>query len=125
MNNNIPVDKVIGIPTPLGLTFIRIDEILFCKALGNYSEINLTPGNRIEIVTRTLKEFEKILEPNNFFRIHRSYLINLRRIQAYHRTQHNSKPEGNGGCIIMENEMKLPVARQKRRSLLNLFSQPF
>jgi two-component system LytT family response regulator len=77
------------------------------------------------LITKTLKEFEELLKDHSFFRIHRSYLINLRRIKSYLRTQATDTFDGDGGCVVMDNNAKLPVSRDKRKVLLGLFSQPF
>ncbi len=55
------------------------------------------PGNKKELVTKTLKEFEELLATHDFFRIHRSYLINIHRIKAYHRTKNGDEAIANNG----------------------------
>lgn len=125
LNTNQTTEKSIGLSTQSGFIFIKIKDILYCKAEGNYCEIYIDPGNKKELITKTLKEFEELLVTHNFFRIHRSYLINMRRIKSYLRTQATDNFDGDGGSVIMDNNAKLPVSRDKRKVLLNLFTQPF
>jgi two-component system LytT family response regulator len=120
LNKNV---HKIGVPTLTGLDFIQIEDIVVCKAEGNYTCINLK-DNEV-LVTRTLKEFEELLSEYNFLRIHRSYLINLDHINKYNRTPQRPEIEGDGGSVTLSNEIEVPVSRDKRKTLLDLFSKPF
>ena len=48
----------------------------------------------------------------NFFRPHNSFLVNLRRVNEFIR--------GDGGYLVMENKMKIPVSKNKREELMEL-----
>jgi len=120
-----PHKMKLGLPTQNGINFVTIDDILFCKAEGNYSIIHFYEKGGQDIVTRTLKELDELLSEFNFCRIHRSYLINLDHIKEYRRINHSSDIDGDGGCVVMGNEMKIPVSRDKRKTLLSRFSKPF
>jgi len=113
----------IGLPTLTGLDFIQMEDIIFCRAEGNYTHITLK--NKDIVVTRTLKEFEELLSEYNFLRIHRSYLINLDHILKYNRTHQLPDVEGDGGSVTLSNNLEVPVSREKRKILLDLFSKPF
>lgn len=113
----------IGVPTLTGLDFIQMEDIIFCRAEGNYTHITLK--NKDIVVTRTLKEFEELLSDYNFLRIHRSYLINLDHILKYNRTHQLPDVEGDGGSVTLSNNLEVPVSREKRKTLLDLFSKPF
>lgn len=121
----LPHKMKLGLPTQNGINFVTIEEILFCKAEGNYSIIKFTRNNGHDIVTRTLKELEELLVEFNFCRVHRSYLINLSHIKEYRRINHSAEMDGDGGCVIMANEAKIPVSREKRKMLLAKFTRPF
>lgn len=123
--NTHPHKMKLGLPTQSGIKFVTIDTILFCRAEGNYSLIYFKDNKEQEIVTRTLKELEELLTEFNFCRLHRSYLINLNHIKEYRRINHSSDIDGDGGCVIMTNESRIPVSRDKRKVLLARFSKPF
>lgn len=123
--NTHPHKMKLGLPTQSGIKFVTIDTILFCRAEGNYSLIYFKDSKEQEIVTRTLKELEELLTEFNFCRLHRSYLINLNHIKEYRRINHSSDIDGDGGCVIMVNESRIPVSRDKRKVLLARFSKPF
>jgi two-component system LytT family response regulator len=120
---NIHVDKI-GIPNQNGLMFISINDIALCKAEGNYTEIYFVDSSKKEIVSKTLKEFEKLLISYNFLRVHRSYLINLNNIKEYHRVNHSADNEGNGGCVVLINGLIVPVSRDRRKHLLSKYARP-
>jgi two-component system LytT family response regulator len=64
------------------------------------------------VISKTLKEFEEMLIPFNFFRPHNSHLVNLNHVREFIR--------GDGGYLVMENKMKIPVSKNKREELLGL-----
>ena len=67
------------------------------------------------MVSKTLKEYESMLSDNNFFRIHKSYLINLAEIKKY--------VKGDGGYVIMNNDKSLDVSRRKKEIFLNKITE--
>jgi hypothetical protein len=99
----------LALPTAEGLAFIRIADILYCKASGNYTEIYLKE-NKKYLVSRQLKEYEDLLKEYNFFRIHHSSLIHLDYIQSY--------VKGDGGYVIMSDNTSLDVSRRRKESFL-------
>ena len=59
---------------------IKIGDIVFIKALGGYSEVCLTSGEKLSI-HKLLKNWEDLLPENAFLRIHRSIMVNMNHIQ--------------------------------------------
>lgn len=123
--NGSSADKLLGLTTQSGINFVRLKDILYCKAEGNYTLIYLAHKKSKEIVTKTLKEFESLLSGHQFFRVHRSYLINLQHIKAYERSHQTEAYDGDGGCVILAEEVKVPVSRERRKYLLNHIAEPF
>jgi DNA-binding LytR/AlgR family response regulator len=62
------------------LTRIRFDEILFVEALQNYVAIH-TPSKK-HISYLTFKAVEESLPPQQFIKVHKSYLINVEKIDS-------------------------------------------
>jgi two-component system LytT family response regulator len=62
------------------------------------------------LVTRQLKEFEELLTPYRFCRVHNIHLINLRYVKRYVR--------GEGGSVIMDNGDEIDVSRRKKDDFL-------
>lgn len=91
------------------LVFVEPDEIIRCQSDSNYTRFFLRSGQSI-LVSRTMKDFEEILEPLGFFRIHKSDLINLKYIQKYKR--------GEGGSVILTDGTELEVSRRRKEDFL-------
>ena len=62
--------------TRTGYIYILPNDILYCQADINYTEIHFS-SNRKEVVTLNIGKVEEMLNTGNFFRISRSHLINL------------------------------------------------
>ncbi|MEY4595436.1 MAG: hypothetical protein RIQ47_1846 [Bacteroidota bacterium] len=105
--------KNLALPTSEGLVFIKIDEIIRLESERNYSEFFLE-GNRKVVVTRSLKEYEELLTPMGFFRIHHSHIVNLNQIVRYVR--------GEGGYVTMSDGSSVDVSRRRKEEFLSLLN---
>ncbi len=113
MNENKSQDDKIAIPTSEGLEFIPIKNILHIESSSNYSKIFFKEGKTI-VVTKLLKDFEDMLQPYRFYRIHNSHLINLNYILKYVKAQ--------GGQVIMQDGTTIDVARRKKEEFLKMIA---
>jgi two-component system LytT family response regulator len=93
---------------------LQIDDIVMCVAQGSYTQFILESGESI-IISRHLKEFEELLPNPTFFRVHRSYLINLDKIVKYERS--------DGGVLLLSGGQQIPVSVRKRESLTKMLSK--
>ena len=98
-----------AVPTLTGLVFVPIKDILRFEANGSYTTIYLTSKEEI-IATRNIKEYEDLLPAAIFCRVHNSHIINLHKIQKYHK--------GRGGYVIMEDGSNIEVASRRREEFL-------
>jgi two-component system LytT family response regulator len=108
-----PFNKI-GIPTQDGLVFLELNDIVNCQSQGNYTIFYLINKHKF-ISSKTLKEFEDMLSGHNFFRVHKSHLINLQHIKRY--------IKGEGGTVIMSNDHQIDVSRQKKESFLRVIKE--
>ena len=113
MNDNKTQEDKIAISTSEGLEFIPIKNILHIESNSNYSKI-FFQDHRTLTVTKLLKDFEDMLVPYHFYRVHNSHLINLNYIQKYLR--------GNGGRVIMQDGTEIEVARRKKEEFLKMIA---
>ena len=104
-------NKKITINTDGKLIFLKPEEILFIESDGNYSTIYTIENKKI-VVTKKLKEVNTLLPEDVFFRIHNSYIINLKKVKEYFKTD---------GYVLLENNHKIPVSRQKKAAFLDKF----
>lgn len=102
------VQKKIIINTDGKLLFLLPEEILYVESDGNYSTINLENNQKL-VITKKLKEVDKLLPSNSFFRIHNSFIVNLNKIKEFIK---------NEGYVVLQTNHKIPVARQRKSDFL-------
>ena len=107
------VQGKITIPQLDGFEVLDVNDIIYCKADDNYTEIYLE--NRKMVVSKTLKNtFEEgPCRFLHFARIHKSYLVNINAIAKY--------KKGKGGSVVLNNGKELMVSSSKKKELLSYF----
>lgn len=108
------IPEKIAVPTMEGYLFLYTQEILYCRAAGNYTELVMTGLQKV-LSSHNLGYFEELVSGHHFFRVHRSYLVNLRHIRKYLR--------GDGGTIVMQDGMEIEVSRSNKDAFLKLFKE--
>jgi len=94
-----------------GFRLVNVAEVMYLQADDNYTVLYLTNDRKI-LATRTLGEFEKILDGPEFFRIHKSTLINLSFLAGYSSFQGNFA-ELKDGSLLDISRRKLSEFREK------------
>ncbi|WP_432412674.1 LytR/AlgR family response regulator transcription factor [Rasiella sp. SM2506] len=102
----------ITIPVQNGFEVLQVEDILYCQADDNYTNIYL--GNKKKLVSKTLKYFEDALKENGFARVHKSYLVNVNAITEY--------KKGKGGSVVLSSGKEIMVSPSKKKDLLAFFS---
>ena len=113
LSDNRNQDDKIAISTSEGIEFIPIKNIIHIESKSNYSKIYLTENKTIT-VTKILKDFEEMLIPYNFYRVHNSHLINLNYIHKYIRSQ--------GGHVMLQDGTLIDISRRKKEEFLKMIS---
>jgi two-component system LytT family response regulator len=88
------------------IDFIKMDDIICCKADGRYTSIFTSDGKKY-VACRNLGEYENDLNVNFFFRIHQSYIVNVRYICRIKKNE--------GFFCEMSNNMTLPISIRKQK----------
>lgn len=83
-----PCVEKITVPEQFGFRIVKVVEIMYLQADSNYTILHFSGLKKI-VATRSLSDFEKILDGPDFFRIHKSTLVNLRFLNAYSSYQGN------------------------------------
>ena len=91
------------------ITIINLNDIVRCESSINYTQFIMSDGSKI-MVTKTLKEYDELLAPHGFIRIHKSHLVNMNAIVRY--------IKGDGGWIELTDGVKIEVSRRKKDILL-------
>jgi two-component system LytT family response regulator len=90
---------------------VEIGTIVRCESSVNYTTFYFEDGKKI-LVTKTLKEFDRMLSDFGFYRVHQSHLINLDYLKEYIKT--------DGGYLLMKNGTSVPISTRKKSSVLKL-----
>jgi len=109
---NRPPRKIV-LNTATNVYVINVEEILRCESDENYTQIHFLDRDKI-IVSKTLKEFDELLSPYGFFRVHQSHLINMACVDSY--------IKGLGGIVVMKNKEKVPVSARRKETFLKRLS---
>lgn len=93
-----------------GIDFIKLDDVILFEASGSYTRIVMTGADFAITASKPLGEFETVLQHNKqFFRAHRSYLINLGYVKKLLSKE--------GDMILMQNDVQVPLSRYRRKDL--------
>jgi two-component system LytT family response regulator len=78
----------ITVAEQFGFQLVNTSEIMYLEADSNYTILHLSGLKKI-VATKTMGDFEKILDQPDFFRIHKSIIININYLKAYSSYQGN------------------------------------
>ena len=102
--------KTIALPELNGFAIVKVDDIIRCEGKRNYTRIIFNESSE-KVVSRTLLEFEHLLSPLGFVRIHRSHLVNILNVVRYLKS--------DGGMVELKSGELLKVSPKHKDSLLN------
>lgn len=89
---------------------VDTSDIVRFESEGSYTTVYLGDGRKI-IVSRIIKEFEELLAPEGFIRVHQSHLVNRNFIFCF---------EKQDNVITMKDNSTVPVSTRKRDMVLQL-----
>ncbi len=91
--------------------FLDFDQVICLKSEGNYCHIILENGEK-KLITQSLKGILKNLPSGQFFRTHKSYVVNVDKIEAYNKKDN----------IITLNDCHIvPLARNRKKEFSELY----
>ena len=88
---------------------VNVKDIVRCESSSNYTTFYFIDGSKL-LVSKTLKEFEKLLQDHPFLRVHQSHLVNLQHVKAFLKAE--------GGYLQMQDSALVPVSFRKRQAVL-------
>ena len=97
------------VPSLKGFCMIDVSDVLYCEAQTSYTTFHMAHGTHI-VSSKPIIDYELLLESNSFFRVHKSFLVNLAHVKEYIR--------GDGGSIVLSNGVHLAVSRRKKDSFI-------
>lgn len=115
-NVRIPVgdDFSISLSTSEGIEYIPLTQISYLEAKGPYTTFFLKNGNNM-IVCKHLKEYEMMLTEHGFFRLHNSYIVNMKEVKKMIRA--------DGGYAVMNNDAMITISPRKKEEFLQLMNR--
>jgi len=111
--NDVDKVKKIAIPDQEGVAIVEVKDIIRCQADSNYTLIFLKDGTKL-VSTKTLKEYNNLLDEKTFMRVHNSYLININHIKKY--------IKGDGGQVVMSDDSIVEVSRRRKSDLMEVLT---
>lgn len=105
--------KKLAVKKTSGIQLIDIKEVLFIKADGHYSQVHLADKQQ-HLHDKSIEKLT-ILLPDNFERIHRSYIVNMTQIRSI------SIESGGSYHAVMGNGLAIPISRSRYAKIRDLF----
>ena len=90
---------------------VKISDIVYLESAGEYVRLHIEGSSTITTLFR-LKNMETSLPQDNFLRVHRSYIVNLRRISSYTK-----------GRIFLDNGEYIPLGENYKERFLEHLNQ--
>jgi two-component system LytT family response regulator len=107
-------DHKIAISSADGFVFVKVSNIIYLQSDGAYTSFFLKHDEKL-ITSKNIKEYEELLTDHNFFRIHKSYIINMAEMTKYIR--------GEGGYVVMSNKAMFGVSRRRKDEFLKMLDK--
>ncbi len=98
----------IGLPAGDRIEYSDVAKIIRCQGEGNYTNIIFENGNYL-LVSKTLVEYEDLLQEYNFVRAHKTHLVNLNYVIAYIKYEN---------VLKLKNGELIPVSRRRKDIVL-------
>jgi two-component system, LytTR family, response regulator len=111
-----PTDMKLCISSVKGFQVIQLSDILYCEAVSSYTIFHMMNGQRIT-ASKSIIEYELMLEDNFFCRIHKSFIINLSHVMEY--------KKGEGGTVRLINGIEVEISRRKKDIFLARIKEMF
>jgi two-component system LytT family response regulator len=88
---------------------LKIENIIRCEADGRYTRFYVDDREKPILVSTNLKEYEQLLAPSGFVRIHHSHLINMAHISLIDKVNLS---------VHLSHDQKVPISVRKKDELL-------
>ena len=104
-----PLLTRIILSTTEGYYPVKLDDIIYCKADDSYTHFYLR-NNKHYIVSKNLREYADLFSGHNFFRVHKSFMVNLDQVESI--------KKADGVTIVMSNSHEIPLSLRKKEEFL-------
>ena len=111
-----PGEMKLCIPDMKGFRVVELSDIIYCESESSYTIFHLQNRQTIT-ASKSIMEYEALLQHNGFCRIHKSFLVNLQHIREYIR--------GEGGSVMLTNDKTIEVSRRKKEVFITKMKELF
>lgn len=106
-------NRKIALPLSDGILLLALNDIVYLKAEGSYTQLYLTDGSKL-LISKKLADLEHLCESGEFFRTHRSYMVNISHIKKIGRYDAD---------VLMDNGHEISITNEKRAILLEIVKE--
>ena len=108
-----PLSTRVAVPSRDGLVLIKHEDITYLEASDSYTTVFTRDGKKV-ISSKHIRVFETNLDAKKFFRVHKSYIINLEHLKGFSR--------GEGNMAMLDNGALIPVSRRRLPDFLSMIN---
>lgn len=94
----------LALPTSKGVIFVEQRDIIYCQADQEYTKLVTLYDSYL--ISKNLKYFETRLDSRRFFRVHKSFVLNLEHIESYVKSE--------GGHVVMSDSKVIHIGRSRK-----------
>lgn len=95
-----------------GFQVVKVNSIVRLEGDGNYTHFIIAEGKKIT-TSKSLGEYEELLNQYGFFRVHQSTIVSLRHVAGY--------LKGDGGSVEMSDGVNVKVSRYRKAEFMKRF----
>ena len=112
---DITSNKIL-VKNPHGYQIVNFDDIIFCESMGSYTLIYLVNDEKV-LSSHLLKEVESQLPAHLFFRVNRSYLVNLNFVKSYNCNPYKS--------VVLQNKKEIKISVRKNSKFVTFLRKKY
>jgi two-component system, LytTR family, response regulator len=106
--------KRIALASVDSLKMVEVRNIIRLEGENNYTRFYFKSESPM-LVSKTIKEYEGMLQDFDFFRVHQSHLVNMAFVASY--------MKGEGGYLVMTDGAQVAVSRHRKPELIERLSR--
>ncbi len=99
-------DFKLALPTSQGTFFFNTKDIIRLEGESNYTKFFFSNGKTL-LTSKTMKEYEEILEGHGFIRIHKSHMVNKAHVVS----------SSSDGLLTLSDNAKVEVSRRRKEEV--------
>lgn len=107
-NTKSDTHEILALNSQDKIQLVKIEDIVRCQSEDNYTYFFMADGKKI-VVSRTLKEYDELLQEHKFLRVHHSHLVNAKKIVEFQK---------NEDVLLLSDQSTVPVSSRKKQEVM-------